>query len=170
MSISLPVVEAEVPGTAPGVPRKGVVTAPPDVIGVRARQHFQQCIDSLDGAFTVAVQAEDQQRLQRILTKVFLSIFAVSGSCHKRGFCCRNFTLTANGRFLKSQDEFEEACGDHPEWRIFVYKETNGRQATFTCSKLDTKTGLCTYYEQRPQVCREFPHSNLIMGMAPDAG
>lgn len=150
---------------------KGVLaTDSPSPAQAEARDHFQRCIDRLDTGFELATQAADRQRIERILTKVFLSIFTVAGSCKKRGFCCRNFTLHSNGKYVSSKAEFEAACQQHTDWNIFHFKESNGQQAFFTCSKLDESTGLCTIYEQRPQVCREFPYTSLARGAAPDSG
>lgn len=135
-----------------------------------ARDHFQKTIDYLEKSFDLATQAEDQARVDEILGKIFLSMFTVTGSCKKRGFCCRNFTLFTSSGYLKSQEDFEVVCEQRPDWRIFEYKESDGEYAYFTCSKLNEATGLCSIHDERPQVCRDYPHSNLPQGRAPDIG
>lgn len=157
---------AAIPEAHKCVPRPETLSADEET----ARDHFQKCIDYLAKSFELVTKAEDRERFDRILGKVFYSIFEVTGSCKKRGFCCRNFTLYTDGRFIRNEEEFEAARKHQPDWSGFKFSHTEGQHARFNCSHLDQETNLCKVYESRPDVCRTFPHSGLPRGQAPDTG
>ena len=135
-----------------------------------ARDHFQKGIDFLERSFLIANNSGAIQKVRDILAKILTAVFAVVGSCKKRGYCCKGFSLFKNGEYIKSNAEFIQACASQPDWSIFIYNGTTDERAQFNCSKLDNQTGLCSIYENRPQVCRDYPHTGLALGRIPDTG
>ncbi len=51
----------------------------------------------------------------------------------------------------------------HPQVQLFVLEQRAGRD----CLYLDEKTRLCTVYEKRPEVCRQFPKIGPRPGHCP---
>jgi Fe-S-cluster containining protein len=51
----------------------------------------------------------------------------------------------------------------HPQVQLFVLEQRAGRDCLF----LDEKTRLCTVYEKRPEVCRQFPKIGPRPGHCP---
>ena len=70
----------------------------------------------------------------------------------------------------------ELAPGDHAVPEEFVVEREGARcmdqRGNGACMALDPATNLCTIYELRPQVCRDFARGsaicqNLVLGRAP---
>lgn len=147
-----------------------VVTAPgPSSEERQLRENFQKAVEYLEKSYESASNSKDQAQVLDALSKFYTSIFQVTGGCKKRGHCCRNFTLYS-GHFIRNQQDFEDAVKKKPQWSIFMFKESDEEKAFFTCSKLDNKTGLCTIYDDRPDICRDFPNGSLQRGLVPDDG
>lgn len=94
---------------------------------------------------------------------------AVTGSCHCCGNCCRALNLEGPHGWLRSAVAFASLVDRNPEFSRF---EVTGKDSCgyllFRCRRVDAD-GLCTDYEDRPSVCREFPHKDLLFcgGMLP---
>lgn len=56
------------------------------------------------------------------------------------GACCEDFTLNVKGLERFPVGYLRPLEGDH-----------------YTCSKWDRTTRRCTVYDQRPQICRDYP-------------
>jgi len=92
-----------------------------------------------------------------------------------KGYCCRRFYLPFSPRELSEmanglrRHSFNQAEIDKINSmvvylgidRLDANREPNqsGKEGHwYTCKNLDTKTGLCMDYENRPRMCYEFPY------------
>lgn len=98
------------------------------------------------------------------------------------GHCCRKFPLPYSLEELNEGKSRETGRPLEPDWPFIADmvillgegKYGDGRKSyLYTCRHLDTVTGDCTVYEQRPRMCRDYPYGNEcpIDGCtAPDRG
>lgn len=84
------------------------------------------------------------------------------------GHCCRAFTLPKSPEDIRKMVE-EDRLNDGPfildmliYLGLFDVNPAGGVLDEpwhyFTCRHLDTATGNCTVYEQRPHLCRNYPN------------
>lgn len=89
------------------------------------------------------------------------------------GGCCAVFWLpreigpgTVDGEFIADMriELTEEQARER--WAKFIGTEPrasltgNEQRTTYTCRHWDEETRLCTVYDQRPNVCRDYPYGN----------
>ena len=91
-----------------------------------------------------------------------LELFMIDGKCKKRGVCCKGLELTQFSRPIKSKMDYESLISKQPELSIFkpMYHKT-GEIKYLNCSAL-RDNNLCRQYEERPQLCRNYPYSFFI--------
>lgn len=85
----------------------------------------------------------------------------VVGQCRLCGNCCRDILLRDRGRWIRKEKQFDRLVEHLPEHARF---ELTGRDdlgfLSFACTCLgDDK--LCTGYEDRPALCRNYPSKSL---------
>jgi len=85
----------------------------------------------------------------------------IVGQCNACGECCRGILIKDEGRWMTRTSQFENLVKARPEHDRFLY---TGRDdfgfLTFTCKKLGDDN-LCTSYEDRPALCRNYPTKSL---------
>lgn len=91
----------------------------------------------------------------------------VQGTCKLCGRCCRKISLEANGRWIRSEREFNRLVKIHPEFSRFeiIEKDSSGF-LLFSCS-WHLPEGICKDHENRLPICTQFPHKSLYFS---DAG
>lgn len=94
--------------------------------------------------------------------KITKKELAVTGSCLCCGNCCRSLSLEGPRGWLRSPAAFASLVQKNPQFSRFVVtgKESSG-YLLFQCKRLG-EDGLCSDYEDRPSVCRGFPHKDLL--------
>jgi len=97
------------------------------------------------------------ERVRRLWLRLCGRRPVLTGECLRCGQCCRGIHLKLDARWLRSEADFQRALAKYPRYRIF---EITGRDARgllrFSCTRL-SESGLCTDYENRPSVCRNYP-------------
>lgn len=89
----------------------------------------------------------------------------VEGSCNRCGECCRSLSIEGYNGWLKTESEFVSLTRMRPEYKRFIIVGKSGGCLLFSCSQL-REDGRCGDYENRPTLCREFPHHNLLIAGA----
>ncbi len=95
----------------------------------------------------------------------------VRGSCRMCGGCCRRICLSVDGKWIKSKRQTKRAYETKPELRIFKPTGTKvDGMLEFCCEKLN-ENGTCSDYENRPEICRNFPTPDIFIeyGVLPDS-
>lgn len=88
------------------------------------------------------------------------SIF--QGSCYFCGACCHDISLTFMGKPVKTLKEFQNVLFQKPELDVFSpLGKTQDGLLRFTCSNLNGDL-LCQDYNNRPQLCRNYPNIDNI--------
>nr|WP_320114876.1 YkgJ family cysteine cluster protein [uncultured Desulfuromonas sp.] len=86
----------------------------------------------------------------------------LTGKCRQCGACCRRLQLEQGRRWLRSPRAFKRLVRDHPEFDRF---EICGRDSqgllVFNCTLLGADN-RCRDYDNRPQLCRDFPHKGIF--------
>lgn len=86
----------------------------------------------------------------------------VVGSCLCCGNCCRALNLEGPSGWLRSKKTFKKLLTRNPEFKRFEITGHDGSgYLLFRCNRLDDN-GLCGDYENRPSVCLDFPHKDLL--------
>ena len=104
-----------------------------------------------DEAFEV--DPKDEALVKLILQDPFKFV----GGCKRCGKCCQQMLLTANGKLIESEAEFEELCKKDPGFQRWVPSGKNPRGVPYFSCRYLSSEGLCTDYENRQPVCRAFP-------------
>jgi Fe-S-cluster containining protein len=74
------------------------------------------------------------------------------------GECCRRFHLYIE-KGIPATLEQVKAADHHPENLALIPLLRRINQSRyFRCTAWDPETRLCTIYERRPKLCREFPY------------
>lgn len=86
----------------------------------------------------------------------------LTGQCRQCGACCRRLQLQPGKKWLSSKRDFKSLVKRHPEFDRF---EISGRDPQrlliFNCTKLGSDN-RCQDYENRPQLCRDFPNKAIF--------
>ncbi len=90
-------------------------------------------------------------------------LFWVAGGCQHSGNCCRHLMLMVDRKTIESTDDFEALIQRKPEHARFRPQTSGAKIDCFSCTKL-TDHNTCGDYANRPQLCRNYPASNFIMG------
>lgn len=84
------------------------------------------------------------------------------GSCAHCGACCRNISLSIDGKKLYTEQEFDQLKAQEP---IYGYFKPFARDDTgallFECSALNEQN-RCNIHSMRPSVCRSYPSLALM--------
>lgn len=85
------------------------------------------------------------------------------GGCNGCGKCCMHLTLVDRGRPIKRMEQFERLVAREPEYRFFRPEDERDEDGFiyFSCLLLG-EDGLCTDYERRPTICREYPDPSMF--------
>lgn len=86
----------------------------------------------------------------------------LTGHCQQCGTCCRRLQLEQKNHWLRSKREFRALVKAHPEFSRFVICDRD-RQGllVFNCQSLGADN-RCQDYENRPQLCRDFPNKGIF--------
>lgn len=86
----------------------------------------------------------------------------VTGSCLMCGRCCQRISLESGGRWLRTEKEFATLVGSHPEFRRFTPAGCDSQGfLLFSCSWYAHHERGCRDYENRLQICRQYPDTDL---------
>lgn len=90
----------------------------------------------------------------------------VQGECRLCGRCCRRISLEANGRWIRSEREFNRLVIMHPEFKRFkvIEKDSSG-YLLFSCS-WHLPEGGCKDHDNRLSICKRFPDKSLYFSGA----
>lgn len=94
----------------------------------------------------------------------------ITGTCRACGSCCMRISLEGPGGWLRSEKIFIEMVKRNPPLRRF---EILGRDSQgfliFSCN-WSSNDGLCKDYENRLDLCKNFPDKSLLFsgGKLPD--
>lgn len=95
--------------------------------------------------------------LSYITYKLFPKPYKITGSCKKRGLCCKNIAVYVPKAFFKYAFLSKVVI----TWYCFVYnftylsKNTSEQVLLFKCNYLKEKG--CSIYWKRPFICRNYP-------------
>ncbi|MDD3312638.1 YkgJ family cysteine cluster protein [Pseudodesulfovibrio sp.] len=97
----------------------------------------------------------------------------IIGQCALCGDCCHDILIQDGRSWLKSRRAFERLCEREPEYRRFaVTGRSESGLLVFACT-LQGGDGLCTSYDSRLPLCRNYPTRSLYyLGgwLKPDCG
>lgn len=89
-------------------------------------------------------------------------LFAMGGACQHSGQCCSALILFKQGRRIQTESEFTRLKEEDSSYTCFKpVQAVNGRIISFNCSNL-TETNYCSDYNNRPQLCRDYPLSSFF--------
>lgn len=77
------------------------------------------------------------------------------------GKCCSEFSLIGDTKedYVKDGIDGDEESAFIGEMLIYIGQDgENPEWPTYTCKYWDTKSSLCTVYDKRPQMCRDYPN------------
>ncbi len=81
----------------------------------------------------------------------------VSGRCINCGECCRRINIRHEGLWIRSERKFNKIAAQDPSIAKFrVIGKNSNNVLDFSCTNFG-EDNLCTDYENRPDICREFP-------------
>ena len=84
----------------------------------------------------------------------------IRGHCLQCGNCCRRISLMVDGKWIKTEKQFNEALKEFPDFSRFTpIPREKSEGIIFTCTHL-TKDNLCGDYSGRPDLCRRHPTLN----------
>lgn len=85
----------------------------------------------------------------------------IIGQCRLCGNCCHGILLKDGASILRSKRQYERLCEVSPKHRWFdiIGKDDFGN-LEFACSRRGDD-GLCTCYEDRLQLCKDYPTKSL---------
>lgn len=84
------------------------------------------------------------------------------GQCNGCGHCCKNISVKHGKNIIKDLKQFEILQRKMPLYRMFKVLEVAEDSVIFQCIYLDEDTGKCLDYENRPPICRNYPHEVLF--------
>lgn len=97
----------------------------------------------------------------------------IVGQCRMCGNCCHDILIRDGGGWLKRQKEFDALCEREPKHdRFEVTGKDDFGHLAFSC-KLQGEDGLCSCYEDRLALCRNYPGKALYYQggwIGPDCG
>ena len=85
-------------------------------------------------------------------------VYEFGGGCKNSGNCCSQIMLYDNGKPIGSTDVWYNFLKRSPEYISFKPKVVSNHIQYFDCSSL-TCDNHCDRYEDRPQLCRNYPYS-----------
>lgn len=86
----------------------------------------------------------------------------LTGGCRQCGACCRRLQLQQGKKWLRSKRQFRQLVKDHPEFgRFEPYARDSHGLLVFDCRQLGPDN-RCLDYDNRPQLCRDFPHKGIF--------
>lgn len=95
--------------------------------------------------------------IQFWINKLFSSKYKIEGKCNKCGTCCRNITLQFRGKFISTEEEFEEIKTLNSKYEHFEMNGYNSKGVMlFKCKSL-LENNTCKEYLFRSLVCRKYP-------------
>ena len=85
-----------------------------------------------------------------------------TGGCLQCGSCCEEIYILSSGKKISSLKAFERLKEENPLYRRFeiVGEPEEDGALKFTCKCLG-EDGSCGDYDNRPQICRQYPHIDL---------
>lgn len=86
----------------------------------------------------------------------------VTGSCKGCGNCCRNINLEGTKGWLRSEEAFRLLVEKHPEYKRLEIIGRDEQGFLLFCCSWCTPQGVCSDYEKRLDICRNFPESSLV--------
>lgn len=146
------------------------------------RKLFYECVKEIDDYISSGLTLEAIENLYKdSFRKGYANVVAERNncSCVGCGVCCRfavsefspaELELKAkNGdnyacQFVKTfipYDSIDDARLVYPEYVDFLDKNVSGKYYIYHCPKV-TKDSKCPDYENRPQICRDFPEINSL--------
>lgn len=86
----------------------------------------------------------------------------LTGHCRQCGACCRRLQLQPGKKWLRSKSDFKALVKKHPEFARFkISGRDPQRLLVFNCTQLGADN-RCQDYENRPQLCRDFPNKAIF--------
>lgn len=89
----------------------------------------------------------------------------VEGSCKRCGECCRSLSIEGYDGWIKTESEFQILLRLRPEYQRFTVVGSVGGCLLFSCTEIGDD-GNCGDYQNRPALCRNFPHRDLLISGA----
>jgi Fe-S-cluster containining protein len=84
------------------------------------------------------------------------------GECKACGSCCKNISVKHGKNVIKTPEEFEQLQRKFPVYRMLRIMDNAQHGLVFQCVCLDDETGKCTDYNNRPPICRNYPHETIF--------
>lgn len=100
------------------------------------------------------------------IIKIFIKPnYQLTGSCKKRGVCCRNIGILANKSFFNFPLLKKIAINWYAYIYNFDYKGSDSQYGVilFKCNYL-SKEGHCSIHWRRPALCRDYPNKRHFKG------
>jgi Fe-S-cluster containining protein len=120
--------------------------------------HFITLLDYINATF---INSKKMENWVWIWLKT--ELFHIQGQCQHSGQCCTKIMVFSKDIPLNTADTYAQFNQKHPTLP-FVPKYndvTPTKIDHFTCKNL-TSVNTCKDYDNRPQTCRNYPHSNLL--------
>jgi hypothetical protein len=84
------------------------------------------------------------------------------GQCNCCGSCCKNISIKHGKKIIQTPEQFEALQRKFPVYRMFRIMDNADNGLIFQCVYLNDETGKCTNYENRPPICRNYPHEVIF--------
>ena len=94
----------------------------------------------------------------KILGKKYIRV----GKCKSCGRCCQEIYVRHSSTIIKDKEQFEQL---KPQHFFYSYLKIVGETETglvFECTKLDKEKGICTAYNRRALICRQYPLEEIF--------
>jgi uncharacterized protein len=92
-------------------------------------------------------------------------LFYLSGYCMHTGSCCQNMAIMHNGQWIDNLGLYIKLIQKHPKYKQFkpVFSSENKTKIKYYACTKRSKNNYCTCYEERPQLCKNYPLSNFML-------
>ena len=97
----------------------------------------------------------------RLLNLIKLKVFTIAGQCKHSGYCCNSILISDQGIEITNIKNWTDFITKNPTFSRFRPSLFNGNIQSFNCDCLqyDFK---CSDYDNRPQMCRDYPKSYFL--------
>lgn len=103
------------------------------------------------------------QKLKLLFEEISDPYPRVRGDCIQCGKCCRSLILTRKGQPVYEMRDFEILMRQDKKTYHRFYpdeEQSEGFPLTFSC--IYQKGNLCSDHENRPKLCRTYPHRSIF--------
>lgn len=88
--------------------------------------------------------------------------FTLGGQCQHSGHCCKNIMIQTKNNTLDTIEKFQQEKEANPVYSRFIPTHNGQNVRFYNCTMLDNTSMMCNDYPNRPQCCKNYPHSSIL--------